>query len=149
MSFNEQFEILRNLGNRLVDYNYPLSPIHFENELSCLKTMDIEVDGYDTVVYFNKSLYDDGCYLETFQIYNKNAPFLPFHLVAKLAQKALGSYFLSLIEFYQNDHKVYCWTVSVDDRGRPLPSPLNNKLKTKVFEGFQYGYLQPEQVNLY
>lgn len=148
MNFDEKMEAIRNLSNHLVDYNYPLSPMDFEYDISCLKKTEVEVDGYSLVVHFNKSFYGTY-YLETFQVFNKYAPFLPFYLVAKLGKKVLGSCFLSLVEFYQQDHKVYCWSVCLDDRGKPIASPLNEKMQFKNFEGFEYGYMQPEQLNLY
>lgn len=146
MCFDHKIEILRNFSEHLVPYNFPLSPMDFEYDIACLKKNEAEVDGYTIIMHFNKAFYGKY-YLETFQIYNKNSPFLPFCLVAKLAKKALGSYHLSLVEFYQHDHKIYCWTVCVDERGRPIPSPI--KSKTKNFEGFEYSYVKPEQLNLY
>lgn len=147
-NFDHKIEILRNLGEHLIDYNFPLGPMETEYDIACLKRTEVEVDGYTTVVHFNKAAYENY-YLETFQIYNKHSPFLPFGLVAKLAQKVLGSHLVSLVEFYQKDHKIYCWSVCVDDRGRPIPSPMQEKTKLKTFEGFEYGYMMPEQLNLY
>lgn len=148
MSFDQKIEIIRNLAEQLVPYNFPLAPMDYEYDISCLKKTEVEVDGYSIVIHFNKACYGDY-YLETFQIYNKNAPFLPFNLVVKLGQKVLGGHCLSLVEFYQADRKIYCWNVCVDDRGRPIPSPLKEKTKIKNFEGFEYGYMAPEQLNLY
>lgn len=148
MCFDDKIEMLRNLGERLVDYNFPLSPMEIEYDISCLKKTEVEVDGYTVIIHFNKALYNNY-YLETFQIFNKYAPFLPFSLVAKLAKKTLGGHLLSLVEFYQQDHKIYCWSVCVDDRGRPIPSPLQEESKIKTFEGFEYRYMMPEQINLY
>lgn len=140
--------MIRNLANHLVDYNFPLSPMEFEYDIACLKKMELEVDGYTVVIYFNKAFYEKY-YLETFQIYSKHSPFLPFNLVTKLAKKALGEHLLSLVEFYNYDHKIYCWTVCVDERGRPIPSPIQEKSKTKNFEGFEYSYMKPDQLDLY
>jgi hypothetical protein len=148
MYFEEKIENLRNLGNQLVDYNFPLSPMELEYDIACLKKTEVLVDGYNIVIHFNKAFYG-SYYLETFQIFNKHAPFLPFSLVAKLAQKTLGSHHLSLVEFYQQDHKIYCWSVCVDERGRPIPSPIQDESKIKTFEGFEYKYMMPEQLNLY
>jgi hypothetical protein len=148
MNFDEKIEILRNLSNHLVDYNFPLSPMDFEYDIACLKKTEACVDSYNVVVHFNKACYGNY-YLETFQVFNKNAPFLPFSLVAKLAKKTLGGHHLSLVEFYQQDRKIYCWSVCVDDRGRPIISPIQDQSKPKMFEGFEYRYMQPEQLNLY
>jgi hypothetical protein len=148
MNFDEKIEIFRNLSNHLVDFNFPLSPMEIEYDIACLKKTEIEVDGYTIVIHFNKAFYGNY-YLETLQIFNKYAPFLPFSLVAKLAKKTLGSHHLSLVEFYQQDHKIYCWSVCVDERGRPIMSPIQDQSKSKTFEGFEYRYMQPEQLNLY
>lgn len=147
-NFDYKIEILRNLADHLVGYNFPLGPMENEYDISCLKKTEVEVDGYGLVIHFNKAWYG-SYFLETFQVYNKHSPFLPFSLVAKLAQKTLGSHFLSLVEFYQKDYKIYCWTVCVDERGRPIQSPIKEKIKIKNFEGFQYGYMKPDQLNLY
>ena len=148
MCFDHKIEMIRSLGEHLIPYNFPLAPMENEYDIACLKKIEIEVDGYSVVVHFNKAYYSKY-YLETFQIYNKYAPFLPFCLVTKLAKKTLGSHLLSLVEFYQKDHKIYCWTVCVDERGRPIPSPIQEKSKIKNFEGFEYSYMMPEELNLY
>jgi hypothetical protein len=148
MNFDNKLEILRNLADHLVSYNFPLGPMENEYDIACLKKNEIEVDGYTAIIHFNKASYGDY-YLETFQVYNKYAPFLPFSLVTKLAKKALGSHLLSLVEFYQKDYKIYCWSVCVDKRGRPISSPIQEKSKIKNFEGFEYSYMKPEQLNLY
>jgi hypothetical protein len=146
--FDEKIEIMKNLASDLVQYNFPMGPVEMEYHIAPLKKCEVEVDGYTIVFHFNRALYQDH-YLETFQLYNKYAPFLPFHLVAKLAKKVLGGHFLSLIEFYQEDRKVYCWSVCLDIRGRPIMSPIKEKTVTMVFEGFEYMYMNPEQLNLY
>jgi hypothetical protein len=148
MCFDHKIEMIRNLAEHLVAYNFPLSPMDYEYDIACLKRMELDVDGYSVVIHFNKAFYGDY-YLETFQVYNKNSPFLPFNLVTKLAKKVLGGHLLSLVEFYNYDHKIYCWTVCVDERGRPIPSPIQQKTKIKNFEGFEYSYMSPEQLNLY
>ena len=94
MNFDEKIELLRNLSDHLVDYNFPLSPMDFEYDIACLKKTEVDVDGYSLVIHFNRAYYNNY-YLETLQIFNKYAPFLPFSLVAKLAKKALGGYHLS------------------------------------------------------
>jgi hypothetical protein len=147
-NFDQKIEMLRNLSKHLVGYNFPLGPMDTEYDIAILKKTEIEVDGYTVIVHFNRAYYEKY-FLETFQIYNKHSPFLPFYLVTKLAQKVLGSHHLSLVEFYQKDHKIYCWSVCVDDRGRPINSPLHEKTKVKNFEGFEYNYMKPEQLNLY
>jgi hypothetical protein len=146
--FDYKIDITRNLADNLVPLNFPKGPVELEYYISLLKKGEAEADGYSIIFHFNRALYNDH-YLETFQIYNKYAPFLPFYLVTKLAKKVLGGHMLSLVEFYQDDHKIYCWSVCLDNRGRPIPSPSKEKYKTKTFEGFEYMYVSPEQLNFY
>ncbi len=147
-NFDIKIEIVRNLGEQLVPYNFPVGPIETEYYLAPLKRCEVVVDGYTVIFHFNKARYNNHT-LETFQLYNKYAPFLPFFIVAKLAKKVLGSHFLYLIEFYQEDRKIYCWTVCLDERGRPIFSPMKEKTQTRIFEDFEFFQLSPEQLHLY
>lgn len=146
--FDEKIEMMRNVSHSLVPYNFPSGPVELEYYIAPLKRCEVEVDGYTVVFHLNRAKYNDH-YLETFQVHNKYAPFLPFHLVAKLARKVLGAHFLSLVEFYQGEHKIYCWSVCLDDRGRPIDSPIKQRSNPAEFEGFRYVYITPEQLNLY
>lgn len=146
--FDSKMEALRNLACVLVPYNFPIGPVEFEYYISPLKKSEATVDGYSLIFHLNRASYNDH-FLESFQVYNKYAPFLPFSLVTKLARKALGSHHLSLVEFYQEDRKIYCWSVCLDGRGRPMAAPLKERVDNRVFEGFHYGYMKPEQLNLY
>lgn len=145
---DSKMDALRNISRSLVPYNFPLGAAELEYYLAPLKRTEVEVDGYPLVIHFNRASYNDH-YLESFQVYNKYAPFLPFSLVTKLARKALGSHHLSLVEFYQEDRKIYCWTVCLDMRGRPIASPMKERSYSRIFEGFHYAYMTPEQLNLY
>lgn len=145
--FEDSLNNLKNLGKHLVEYNFPLAPMHYEKDISLLKKSEAEADGYTVVMHYNRALYQDY-YHETFQIYNKYGMFLPFQVVVKLGQKALGSHNLSLVQFYQGNHKVYCWNVCIDMEGKPL-AYLNKNLKTCDFEGFKYQIMKLEQLNLY
>lgn len=146
--FDDRLENLRNLSFDLVPYNFPKGPVELEYYLSPLKRSEATVDGYSVVFHLNRASYNDH-FLESFQVYNKYAPFLPFSLAVKLGRKAIGSHQLSLVEFYQEDRKVYCWSVCLDQRGRPIASPMNERTSPRVFEGFRYQYMRPEQLNLY
>lgn len=146
--FDDKIDMMRSAGDCLVPYNFPLGPVDLEYYLAPLKRCEVEVDGYAIVFHLNKAMYKDH-YLETFQMHNKYAPFLPFHLVVKLGAKVLGGHHLSLVEFYQGENKIYCWSVCLDERGRPIESPTKEKFTPKVFEGFKFMYITPEQLNLY
>jgi len=146
--FNSKIEVTRNLAKDLTPYNFPIGSVEWENYLSPLKKGEVETDGYQILYHFNRAYYGNH-YLETFQIFNKHAPFLPFCLVSKLAQITLGSHHLSLVEFYQESRKVYCWTVCLDERGRPVETLMKEKSDSRIFEGFQYAYLSPDQLHFY
>ena len=141
-------ETLRIVSQHLVPYTFPMAPAEFEEDIAPLKKQEIEVDGYSIIVHFNKADYK-RYYLESLQILGKHSPFLPFHLVVKLAQRMLGGHHLSLVEFYQDSRKVYCWSVCVDKQGKPMPSPIEDETQPCEFEGFEYAYMQASQLNFY
>jgi hypothetical protein len=141
-------EGLRNLGEYLIPYNFPRSKTDVEEDISDFKKAEVEVDGYTAIIHYNKADYGEY-YLETAQVLAKNAPFLPFHLVVKLARKILGGHNLSLVEFYQDNRKIYCWSVCVTRDGKPVPSPIESKSQSCEFEGFAYKYMHPSQLNFY
>jgi hypothetical protein len=139
---------LRRMGDVLVPYNFPRAHVDFEEDISDFKRADIDADGYSIILHYNKADYG-RYYLETAQILAKHAPFLPFHLVVKLARKILGGHCLSLVEFYQENRKIYCWSVCLTKDGKPVPSPTDRKSLSCEFEGFTYKYMHPSQLNFY
>jgi hypothetical protein len=141
-------EHLRQASTLLISYTFPLAPIEYEDDIGPLKRMEMTVDGYELVIYFNKADYDDY-YLETFQTFSRNSVFLPFNLVVKLARRMLGTNHLSLIEFYQDNRKVYCWSVCVDKEGKAITSPTDDESESSEYEGFEYKRMSPNQINLY
>jgi len=141
-------ETLRRASKHLIPHTFPLEEIEVEDDIGTLKRMEMTVDGYEVVIYFNKADYDDY-YLETFQVFSKNSVFLPFNLVVKLACRMLGSHHLSLIEFYQDNRKVYCWSVCVDKDGKAIASPTDEESEFSEYEGFEYKRMHPDQINLY
>lgn len=147
-TFAAKVEQLKRLGTRLIPYNFPLAPQEWEKDISPLKKADLTVDGYDLTIHYNMAKYQDY-YLETFQVMGQHFPFLPFHLVVKLAVKALGTQHLSLVEFYQDNKKVYCWSVCKDDDGTITDKPIVGRSELCEFEGFNYHYLNPEHLNFY
>jgi len=145
--FDNLIERQRVLGDRLVPYNYPRNDPRIEDDIHILKVAETVVDGYNVVIYYSKADYD-GHFLETVQVFGHDMPFLPFSLVVKIAQKFLGSSYLSLVEIPKSNRKVYCWTVCVDEEGKPMPSPYEVKTEMCSFEGFEYAYMQQDQINL-
>lgn len=146
---DEVIQNIRSLGEMLVPHNFPLVPLMVgEDDLAVLKERELIIDGYEIVVNYQKSDYADHL-LETLQIYGKNSPFLPFNVICKLAKRFLGSHHLSLVELFRHNRKLYIWSVCVDRTGKPLPAPYDQDTESCEFEGFNYLYLQPNQVNLF
>jgi hypothetical protein len=140
-------EHIRNVGEQLVPYNFPQADPQLEDEMGILKTQELCVDGYHIIIHFSKAFHNDY-YLETLQILGKKVPFLPFNLVVKLAKKFLGSHHLSLSEILRDNRKIYCWTITVDAEGHPLPS-AHEEAKFLEFEGFEYAYIDAQFINFY
>lgn len=149
-SLEEIIEGMRAVGDVLIPYNFPKSPppTTLEDNLTLFKEREVIIDGYSIFLHYQKADYDVH-FLETLQIYNKNSPFLPFNLVCKLAKRFLGPHHLSLVELFKDNRKIYCWSVCVDDRGRPIQSPYDLETEDCQFEGFKYLYMQPNQVNFF
>lgn len=141
---------MRALGDLLIPHNYPKAPLlsTSEDDLAILKEREITVDGYPIFLHYQKADYDTHL-METIQIYGKNSPFLPFNLVCKLAKRFLGSHHLSLVEIFKENRKIYIWSVCVDKRGRPIPFPFEEEIEDCEFEGFNYSYMQPNQIYFY
>ena len=150
LKLDEEIDRMKNMGDLLIPYNFPLGDPTWEDDLNFLKITDCTVDGYGMILHFSKAKYENH-YLETLQVMSKDAPFLPFNLVAKLAQKILGGHRLSLVEMLRGSRKIYCWTLLVDEAGKPMKSNLeeSESVEMCVYEGFEYGYIDPTTVNFY
>jgi len=141
-------EDLRSCGNYLIPYTFPQNIPLLEDIIFPLRVAEIMVDGYKVGLHYAKADYEDH-YLESLQISSVNTPFLPFHVVIKIARKALGGYYLSLIRTSRNSKVYYCWAVCVDDRGRPLPFQHPAKITQCEYEGFEFGLLSMDSVNFH
>lgn len=156
MVFSNQFKIqniideMRTLGDMLIPYNFPKAPLPImEDDLAIFKQREAVIDGYPVILHYQKSDYDKHL-METLQIYGKNSPFLPFNLICNLAKRFLGSHHLSLIEIFKDNRKIYIWTVCVDRHGKPLVAPYDTESNEECkFEGLDYIYMQPSQVDFH
>jgi len=148
LGLDETLENMRKMGEVLTPYNFPHNDPKIEDDLNAIKIMEGVVDGYRVQMHYNRADYGDHI-LETFQIFGHSAAFLPFAVVVKLAKKMLGGYNLSLVEIFKDNRKIYCWTVCVDKTGKPLPAPHEADSEHCVYEGFQYIYMHPSQINFY
>ena len=113
-----------------------------------LREKEAVIEGYPVFVHYQKVKHHKH-YLETVQIFGRNSPFLPFNLVCKIAKKFLGEDYLSLVEIFKNDRKIYVWSVCSDKKGNPIESPYKVEVEDCVFENLEYNYMQPNQVNFF
>lgn len=139
---------IKALGNYLMPFNCPRVSIVEEEEVNCIKGREIVVDGYTLIVHFNKS-DREHCFIETLQVLGKYTPFLPFAIVCKVGKKFLGEQYLSLVEFFKDGRKIYCWTIITDKASNPVPGPQRNDSEDRMYEGFQYQCLDPGQIDFY
>jgi hypothetical protein len=135
---------MRSLGQQLIPFNTPKN----EPDINILKMREVVIDGYEVCVYYTKSRFEED-FTEIVQIWGKYTPFVPFNLVCKLAKAFLGNENLSLVELFRDNRKVYCWAVNVDADGRPLRAAYTKQSEDCTYEGFNYCYMQPSQVNFY
>jgi hypothetical protein len=145
----EIIERMRGMGDILVPLNYPNTfSFELEDDLSIFKEREAIIDGIPLLLNYQKSDYKKYL-IETVQIFGKTTPFLPFNLICKIGKRFLGGHHLSLVEIFKDNRKIYIWSVCVDKRGRPIPAPYKLKTEQCEFEGFNYSYLQPNQINFY
>jgi hypothetical protein len=147
-SLEDIIEEMRSVGDLIIDHNFPKMPVLMEDDLIIFKQREVVIDGYSVTVNYQKSDYGD-IFMETLQIYGTNSPFLPFNLICKLGKRFLGSHNLSLVELFKDNKKIYIWTVWVDEQGKPCDPPYEIETEECVFEGLQYSYMQPNQVDFY
>jgi len=146
---DEQIEKIKEMGDSLIPYNFPLGNVKNEDELLPLKTSELLVDGYNVIVHFSKADYEKH-YLITVQIHGKYEPFLPFNLVTKLAKRFLGEENLYLVELLKDNRKIYCWTLTTTKDGEAVPNSLQEPVAEPLeYEGLRYGYLLPQDVNFF
>jgi hypothetical protein len=139
---------LRMAGEVLIPYN---STPKLEDSIKPLKMQTVTVDGYSMLLYFHKVAYE-GNFIEVLQVTPTKSIYLPFNVVIKVACKGLGGHNLSFFQFYhhQDNAKIYCWSVLVDSKGRPLPNPFEKqKQEHCVFNGIEYDKLDPKRLDIY
>lgn len=136
------------MGEHLISYTFPQATLEAEKDIKVLKQRTIVVDGYDIVVCYSKSEYDDN-FLETLQIQAEHYPFLPFSVVCKIGVKFLGDDCLSLIEVVKSGRKLYCWTIAVDKEDGQCIAPDEEVSVPCSYEGLDFSSVNPDSVNFY
>jgi len=140
---------MKSLGEVLVPFNYPKMPVGiWEDDLGIFKARQVTIDGYSLFLHYQKSDYDNYL-IETLQIHNLKSPFLPFNLICKIGRRFLGSKNLSLIEIYKEHRKIYIWSLCSDRQGKSMPIPEQNNTESCEFEGLQYTYMHPQNIDFF
>lgn len=138
---------MRNMGEQLIPYNFPHADARLEDDLGILKTKEVYIDGYSVLIHYSKA--DCKTHrVETLQVFGKRNSFIPFRLAVKLAKKFLGSHNLILSEIFRENRKIYCWSIVVDLRGRPI-SAQHKDAQVLFHEGIEYSYVDPKYLNFY
>ncbi len=148
-NIDEQINNLKRIGERLVPFNFPRAHQRQEQAVYVLKHADVDLDGYQIQIHYNKADYKTYTLL-TFQVMGKKIPFLPFNLVFKLARKCLGEDYLSLLEIYRHRRKIYCWTLVLDKDGEPREYPYEEEeVEHLQYDGYEYTYMNANQARYY
>ena len=145
---DDAIDTLRTMGEHLIPYNYPKNHPALEDYIGFFKTILTEVDGYTVRVHFNKMDYGTH-FVETCQMSGENIPFLPFPVVAKIGQKFLGSSHLSLIEQAIRGKMYWCWAICTDGTGRPMPWMHPMKTHSREYNGFEFQFVKPGEVDFH
>lgn len=147
-SLDQVCEKLITMGRQLVEYTFPQAPQQLENSIFPWRLEETIVDGYYVVLHYTYLLHEDGFFVESIQIHGKHDPFLPFHVVVKIAQRFLGTNNLSLLELFKENRKIYCWSCFLDKDGKVLEPQTGSDYQAHVFEGFRYNYVDSSQIHL-
>lgn len=141
---DEIVRVMKGVGEVIVPFNFPKVPFNPEDELSIFKSRYATVDGYQIFMHYQKSDYGDYL-IQTLQVHNTKAPFLPFVLHSKVARAFLGARHLTLIEIFREGRKVYVWSVCCSRDGDPHKMPEGPEAESCEFEGFSYSHLHTDQ----
>jgi len=148
MKLERHIREMKAFGEFLVPYSFPMVSPEEEIDINFIKSREIEVDGYSVIVYYNKANWEKH-YLETIQIIGLYSIFLPFYLICKIGKQFLGDQHLSLIEFYQNGKKIYCWTLMKDKNDNPCQNQLNQDVRSRSYEGLEFDSITLDKINFY
>jgi hypothetical protein len=133
----EEMKLLVEVIENNNQYNDP----SYADSVSALKMRDITIDAYDLVICYNISNRPDFR-LETLQVFGKYEPFPPMVPVIKVARAFLGDEHLSLVTTYEEERRVYSWSLVRDPvTFEPLCPP--GKSESCVFDGFKYRQFIP------
>ena len=135
---------MKAIADQLIPYSFPVVSFEEEQKVLCLKNRVIQVDGYEISVCFSRADYERHI-LETIQIQSPHVPFIPFNIVCKVGQLFMGQKYLSYVDFFRNNRKVYCWAAKTSNERR---LPPGKKSRPASYEGFDFHLLHPGSVDL-
>ena len=140
LSLEQHVKEMKELAKTLIPHSFPKVDTPDDQDIIILRTRQLLVDGYDVVVAFCISEYEEENYeLQSLQIQGLYTPFLPFSLVCKIARLFLGSESLSYMHFVRENRKIYCWTTRWQE-GKL--APLTKEVNADSYEGFTYNVLK-------
>ncbi len=132
MNLLEVKENMHKMALELREFTYPNLSQQEEEDSRWLKTRYVFVDGYYLAIFFSIS-DTENINVTTLQIFSIYSPYLPFHLVCKIAQIFLGKKYLNFMSISANDKTIYCWHVYKKD-GQKVAVFNKNKIKYQDFE---------------
>jgi len=136
---------MRVLAKQLMPYSFPQVLPQEEDAVACLKQREINVDGYDVIVYLSRCQHLE-IEIETVHVFGKYFTYLPFHLVCKIVYQFLGGKELFFVEVMHCPYssgvdeycrKMYVWTVYYRD-GVPISNPFVADLREFNYYGLKY-----------
>jgi hypothetical protein len=128
---------MKSMGDFLLPFTYPAAPKSDSGDLAFFKLNQLTVDGYELYLNFNKGDYGEY-FIQSVEIINRNAPFLPFFLVCKLGKAFFGDKHLCYIDFWRDNRKHYCWTCAANVDGEVIDPPFKVELDEAIYEGLEY-----------
>jgi hypothetical protein len=144
----ETINRMKKLAKTLIPKTFPNVSMAYGQDLLMLKSSELIIDGYTIVVFYSISDFKDHK-IKSLQVHSKNHQFLPFNVACKIARKFLESKYISLIEIFSNNKRIYCWTQVCDEEENPIMSPYNGEYEHKEFGDFDYYLMEPDSVNFY
>lgn len=144
-SFDIQIEQMKNMAEILVPQTFPKVGFTQEKDITILKQKTLIVDGYEVLLCFSKSDYNEYT-LESLQIQGLFMPFLPFYLVCKIGKMFFKSDNMALIEFFRVNKKVYCWVLKSENGQIVIPDKSAGMVEV---ENFKYHILDPGSIELF
>lgn len=135
-SIDEHVDEMVEIADQLIPMTHPLAKPHEEMSVDNLKQRSIIFDGYEVSIHYSRADYD-VCRVESLEIIGVHVPFLPMYVVCKLASIFLGGHELKYSESFKKNHKIYLWTIAVDERGRPIPLK-HPALERQIYDHFSF-----------